>query len=201
MISRTVLEGWAKANTAWPTAVGAVGFANMFGGKNESEALMLRIAEVGIGSISLKDVAAVSRPEGTFEKSMSRVMTGPIVGALAGNVLRDFRAEIDYQNGFTYLERSTSTRDADLLSVGLVLEAGADGNPLVSGISSAAAPDVKAQVQAGDKLLAVDNAPLQGRSLAAAAGALQGMAGARKQLSLEHGGKALTVSVTIKKLL
>ena len=138
----------------------------MFGGKNENEALMLRIAEVGIGPASLKDVAAVSRPEGTFEKYMSPMMTAPIISALAGNVLRDFRVEIDYKNGFTYLERSASTGDADLLSVGLILEAGADGNPLVSGMSSAAAPDVKAQVQAGDKLLAVDDVPLQGRSLA-----------------------------------
>src|SRR5205807_2651503 len=149
---------------------------------------------IGIGSISLKDVAAVSRPEGTFEKSMRPVMTAPIIGALAGNVLRDFRVEIDYQNGFTYLERSASTSDADLLSVGLILEPGVDGNPLVSGISSAAASDVKAQVQTGDKLLAVDDAPLQGKSLAAAAGSLQGTPGARKQLSLERDGKALRVS-------
>lgn len=68
-------------------------------------------------------------------------------------------------------------------------------------MSSAAASDVKAQVQAGDKLLAVDDAPLQGRSLAAAAGALQGKAGERKRLSLERDGKSLTVSVTIKRLL
>ncbi len=201
MISRTVLDGWAKANTDWPAATGAVGFANMFGGKIEREAFMLRIAEIGIGSISLKDVAAVSRPEGTFEKYMSRRMTAPIIGALAGNVLRDFRVEIDYKNGFTYLQRSASTGDADLLSVGLVLESGADGNPLVSGISSAAASDVKAQVQTGDKLLAVDDTPMRGRSLAAAAGALQGKAGARKQLSLERDGKTLTVSVTIQRLL
>jgi len=132
---------------------------------------------------------------------MSRLMTAPIVGALAGNVLRDFRVEIDYQHGFAYLERTTSTGDADLLSVGLILEAGAGGHPVVSGISSAAAPDVKAQVQAGDKLVAVDDTPLRGRSLAAAAGALQWNAGARKQLSLERDGKALTVSVTVKSLL
>jgi hypothetical protein len=201
MISRTVLDRWSKANPAWPAATGAVGFANMFGGKLENEALMLRIAEMRLGSISLKDVAAVSRPEGTFEKSMRRVMTAPIIGSLAGNVLRDFRVEIDYKNGITYFERAASAGDADLLSVGLVLEFGADGNPLVSGISSAAAADVKAQLQAGDKLVAVDDAPLRGRSLAAAAGVLQGKAGARKRLSLERDGKALTVSVTIKSLL
>jgi hypothetical protein len=201
MISRTVLDAWAKANRAWPAATGAAGFANMFGGKRETEALMLRIAEMGVGAISLRDVAAVSRPEGTFETWMKRVMTAPIIGSVAGNVLRDFRVEIDYRNGFTYLERSGFTGDADLVSVGLVLEAGADGNPLVSGISSAAADDVKAQVKASDKLLAVDGAPVRRKSLAAAAGMLQGSAGARKQLSLERGGKGITVSVTVARLL
>lgn len=201
MISRAVLDDWAKANTAWPAATGAVGFANMFGGKIENEALMLRLPEIGIGSISLTDVAAVSRPVGTFENSMRHVMTAPIIGSVAGNILRDFRVEIDYQNGFTYLERAASSDDADLVSIGLILEPGADGNPLVSGISSAAAADVKAQVQRGDKLLAVNDTPLQRKTLAFAAGALQGMAGARKRLSLERDGKALTVSVTIQKLL
>lgn len=200
MISRTVLEDWAKTNSAWPSATGAVGFANMFGG-NESEALMLRIAEIGLGPVSLKDVAAVSRPEGTFEKYMSPMMTAPIIGALAGNVLRDFRVEIDYKNGFTWLERTSSTGDDDLLSVGLVLAAGPDGTRWVRGISSAAAPDVSAQVRAGDKLLAVDDAPVHGKSLAAVALALEGKAGEHKQLSLEREGKVFTVSVTIKALL
>lgn len=201
MISHTVLERWAKANPGWPTAIGAVGFANMFGGPVENEALMLRIAEIGIGSITVKDVAAVSRLEDTFEKSMSRSMTAPIVGALAGNVLRDFRVEIDYKSGFTYLERATFNTDADLVSVGLVLESSAGRNLVVSGISSAATSDVKEQVHVGDKLLSVDDASMQGRPLIAVARALQGKAGERKRLSLERDGKVLAVSVTIEKLL
>jgi len=41
----------------------------------------------------------------------------------------------------------------------------------------------------------------KGKSLAAAAGALQGKAEAHKQLSLERNGKVLAVSVTIEALL
>jgi hypothetical protein len=35
---------------------------------------------------------------------MSRMMTAPIVGSLAGNVLKHFRLELDYPNQTLYLE-------------------------------------------------------------------------------------------------
>jgi hypothetical protein len=95
-----MLDSWAKENPAWPSVVGAVGFANMFGGKMESEALMLRMPQLKLAGVShgivMKGVAAVSRPEGVYEKYMSGMMTAPIVGALAGNILRDFRVEFEF---------------------------------------------------------------------------------------------------------
>ena len=41
--------------------------------------------------------------EGTFEDYMTRMMTAPIVGAVAGNVLRLFRVELDYAHEMLYL--------------------------------------------------------------------------------------------------
>jgi hypothetical protein len=163
MISRVVLESWAKANPAWPTETGAVGFANMSGGDMENRALMLRIPQVSIGPITVTN--AVSREEGTFEKWMSDMMTAPIVGSVAGNVLRDFRVEIDYRNGFTYFDRSGTTADAELTSVGLVLAARPDGTLAVTGLSSKSASDVKSWVRPGDKLVAVDDVPSVGSRL------------------------------------
>jgi len=40
---------------------------------------------------------------GTFERYMSSMMTAPIVGSLAGNVLRGFRVELDYPGKRLYL--------------------------------------------------------------------------------------------------
>ena len=128
-------------------------------------------------------------------------MTAPIIGALAGNVLRDFRVEIDYQNGFTYFERSGSSTDLDRLSVGLILARGSGGVLVVSGVSSNASPDVASSVLAGDRLIAVDGIALTGRPLAAAAEALMGKAGTTKKLTLKRGGAPVTVSVTVKALL
>jgi len=201
MISRVVLESWAKTNPAWPTSTGAVGFGNMFGGDMENGALMLRVPQLSIGPIIVTNVGAVSREEGTFEKWMSGMMTAPIAGSLAGNVLRDFRVEIDYQNGLTYFERTGTSSDAELTSVGLVLAARPDGALIVTGISSKAASDVRGGVRPGDKLVAIDGVPLSGKPLAVAAAALMGRPGDHKQLSIERAGGSMIVTATIAQLL
>ncbi|SPF36731.1 putative PDZ/DHR/GLGF domain protein [Candidatus Sulfopaludibacter sp. SbA4] len=200
MISRVALEQWAKANPDWPTATGAVGFANMFGGKMESEALMMRISEMKIGSVSVANAAAVSRPDGTFEKYMSGMMTAPIIGSVAGNVLRNFRVEIDYQGGWVYLQRGSNSAP-EPAAVGLVLTPGKDGALMVSAVSSKAAADVSSGVHPGDRLIAIDDAPMTGKVLTAAAEALQGMRDATKRLTLERGGERVAVTVTCENLL
>jgi hypothetical protein len=201
MISRTLMDEWARQNPAWPAATGAVGFANMSGNKNESDALMLRCPEWKVGSFVIKDPAAVSRPAGTFEKWMSDMMTAPIIGSVAGNVLRDFRVEIDYENGYTYLERSGNSRDTDLVTVGLVLSAGTNGALVVTGISSSAGADVKSNVRAGDHLIAVDDVPLNGKPLAAAALALQGKPDVPKRVKLQRGAESVMVTVSPKSII
>lgn len=200
MISRAALEQWSKANPGWPSAIGAFGFANMMGGKMESEALMLRIPELKIGGISVRDAAAVSRNEGTFERNMSNIMTAPIIGSVAGNVLRNFRVEIDYQGGFVYLQK---IREAgpEPASVGLVLGPGKDGALTVSAVSSRASADVRSAVHPGDRLIAIDDTPMTGKVLTAAALALQGPRGATKRLTLERAGERVVVRASCENLL
>jgi predicted aspartyl protease len=200
MISRPVLEEWSKANANWPSAIGAFGFANMSGGKMEAEAMMLRVPEIKFGSIPVLGGAAVSRPEGTFEKSMSRMMTAPIIGAVAGNVLREFRVDIDYQNGFVYLEKGKDVTSAETGGVGLVLGPGKNGLMVIA-IASSAVPDVKASVHAGDELVAVDQVEMMGKPLAIAAEALQGSPGSRRKLTILRNGERVVVTVSCAKLL
>lgn len=77
----------------------------MFGGDLENNAMMMRFPNAQWGPFQLDNFAAVSRPNGTFETNMSRLMSAPIVGAIGGNVLKLFRIEIDYANGVVYLQR------------------------------------------------------------------------------------------------
>ena len=46
----------------------------------------------------LNEFGVVSQRQGTFERYMSSMITAPIVGSLAGNVLKRFRGELDHPN-------------------------------------------------------------------------------------------------------
>jgi len=200
MVSRAAMEQWSKANPSWMTATGAFGFANMGGGRMEADALMLRIfrMRLGPGVFTIPQTEAVSRPEGTFEKNMSRMMTAPIIGSIAGNVWRDFRLEIDYQNGFVYLAKP-GVSPLEISGVGLVLGPGKNGLR-VSAIASTSAADVKSSVHVGDELAAVDGVDMTGKPLAFAAEALL-KPGASRKLALLRNGERVEVTVTCAKLL
>ncbi len=201
MMSRKVLDTWAAQNPTWPNSTGATGFANMFGGPMEKDLLLLRVPSLKLGDADIKSAVACSRPEGTFEKWMSRMMTQPIVGSIAGNVLLDFRVEIDFANGVTYFRRDRVSSDADQNSVGLVMTVGKSGDLVVSGLSSSAADDVKSSVNVGDALVAVNGVNQTGRPLAQVAESLHGGVGRTKRLRLRRGDKTLDVVVTVKRLL
>jgi hypothetical protein len=188
MISRVALEEWSSAG--WPRHTGASGFANMAGGKMENEALMTRIPEMRTGELVLAGVGAVSRPEGTFEKYMSGMMPAPIVGSIAGNVLRNFRVELDYKGGMVYLERTGDADPNDMDTIGVTLRAG----PVVSA-------SVDLLLHAGDKLMAVDGAPVTGKSLSQTNEMLRGKVGDKKKLEVERDGKRIEVVATVTRLM
>ena len=136
MVSQAVVDRWAAAQPSWPRVTGAVGMANMFGGKLEASATMLRLAEATWGGHRIEQAAIVSRPIGTFEKFMSNMMTSPIVGAIGGNVLKQFRIEIDYANGAVYLQKPGASDPNDTDLVGLTLQTNVSGVVTVAGVSA-----------------------------------------------------------------
>ncbi len=102
MVSAALLEAWGKAHPEWPRHAGAVGEAATLGGQAIETMILPRLVW---GTTALTEVGVVSQKEGVFEKWMSSMMTAPIVGALAGNVLKQFRVELDYPNQKLYLKR------------------------------------------------------------------------------------------------
>ena len=201
MISLAVLERWAKAQPAWPRVTGAIGMANMMGGKMETTATMLRLEEAVWGRARVEQVAAVSRPVGTFEKYMSGMMTSPVVGAIGGNILKQFRVEIDYANGVVYLQKSGATEAHDTDTVGLTLQATADGVVTIAAVSSAAAPGVIEALRAGDRLRQIDGRDADGLTLSALQRALAGKPGDTKTLVIERAGQRLTVKAVVARIL
>ncbi len=116
------------------------------------------------------------------------------------NVLRDFRVEIDYRSGATYLE-GVHSADGDLVTVGLVLGLANNGDPVVTAVSSAAGEDVKKSVLVRDRLIAVDGRTVNGEPLAAIAELLSGEAGTLRRLTIRRNGQQIDVAVRTKKLL
>jgi len=188
MISQEVLNQWSGRHPDWPRTLGAVGAANMGLGRMEAGATMMRIPQVKLADFKLPSITAVSRPNGTFERWMSPMMTSPIIGAIGGNVLRLFRVEIDYANGTTYLERRGAPDDA-LDIVGLTLRAQRDGTYLISGVSKENAAEVIEGIREGDKLVRVDKLDVFGAELADVVNALRGAPKQVHILVLERDGR------------
>lgn len=100
MVSEVLLTEWGEAHPEWSRHEGAVGDAITLGGQTIETMIIPRATW---GPLGLTDVGVVSQREGTFEQWMSSMMAAPIGGALGGNVLKQFRVELDYSNESLYL--------------------------------------------------------------------------------------------------
>ena len=201
MISQQVLEKWSAEHPDWTHAMGAVGAANMFGGPMDAKALMLRVPGASLGSLDLTAFAAVGRPSGVFEQWMSKMMTAPIIGSIAGNVFRAYRVEIDYTAGAVYMEQTGRADPHDMDLVGLTLLKRGDGALIVSAVSSGDGPEVVTAIQPGDRLLRIDDTDATGLVLSAAADKLRGSPGEVHILTLERDGTSFKVKAPVVRLL
>jgi predicted aspartyl protease len=102
MVSEALLKSWGATHTDWPRHPGAYGDAATLGGPT-LETMFLPTAQWGTNALA--EIGVTSQKEGVFEKWMSSMMTSPIVGSVAGNVLKQFRVELDYANQKLYLSR------------------------------------------------------------------------------------------------
>lgn len=100
MVSQALLETWGSAHPDWRRYPGAFGDAATLGGQTLET---MFVPSASWGAMELTEMGVTSQSEGTFEEYMSRSMTAPIVGSLAGNVLTHFRVELDYANQALYL--------------------------------------------------------------------------------------------------
>jgi predicted aspartyl protease len=198
MLSRSILDAWAHA-LPWPSMTGAVEEANMVG-RTDAEALVVRVPGLTWGGTELPDVGIVSRRAGVYEDWMSPMMTAPIFGALAGNVLRAFRVEIDYAHGTTYLEASGTVEPDDLDSPGIVFETSPDGAYRVAGITQRAGSAIVSGVHPGDRIISVDSLTVTGATRDAVIRALRGKPGDIRHLHLERDGVRVDLDVVVQRL-
>ncbi len=201
MISQELLEHWASKNPAWQKTTGAYGAANMGLGQMEAKALMLRIPELQLANFQLPGIAAISRPKGTFESYMSKMMTAPIKGAIGGNLLSAFRIEIDYANGVTYLEKKATPNKNDMDLAGLTLRPQSDGTYVIAGVSQQYNKEILEAIHSGDRLIKVDKLEVKDAPLVKVIDALRGKPNEKRALVFERDGKQFTVAAPVLRIL
>ena len=194
-----MLQKWSQEHPGWPKSTGAVGPANE-NGASDADALMLRVPSLQFGAFRLTQIAMASRSDETYSPT-SYETSAPIIGALGGNVLSQFRVEIDYPEQLLFLDRSDREQVDDFDTVGLVLDTNSAGQLIVLAVSSTASKVTRRNILPGDVIVRISGVDKAPHSLTEAAEALSGAVGEHKQLQILRDGKSMSVTVVVARVL
>jgi hypothetical protein len=206
-----IAQQWLKTHPDWKRGKGAVGEGNMQTRSDGAEAgaTILRLPEISLGSLHLEQIGVLgiapkappfppapgeTGVQGDFFDWYSKKAPEPVIGWLGGNVLKGFRVMIDFPRHMTYWEHQRDLDPHDLDQVGVTLETRDTGEGyFIAGVAEKDGKATVEDVQAGDKLIQVDDLRLAGATRGAIFSALHGKPGTVRVLILERRGKQLTV--------
>jgi hypothetical protein len=201
---RNVKE-WLPAHPDWERGVGAVGPSNMrmAGDGAESSGILLRVPEIRLGSLSLRNVGVLGAgpsagPPGTgdFFDWYGAKNAEPVIGWIGANVLKAFRLTIDYPNHVIYWLQKDRSDSADLDQVGLTLKT-QRGDFIVDRVATKNGQPTIEGVRPGDTLTRIDGWSTQHASWGAVYAALHGKPGDVRVLAIERDGRLLNVRATV----
>jgi hypothetical protein len=198
-VSDTLTGRWKTHYPHWRTATGAAGSANFFGFPFEVQGTLMRLQKLVIGGMSMSDVAVLGLDQSLFDW-YSLKSAGPVCGFIGANVLKNFRLTIDFPNQMTFWEKSPSTSAVDLDLVGLTLRPEADNSWTIIGVVAHNGKPVVEGIQAGDKLLAVDQLAVAGATMGTVLDALRGTPGTARTLLIERAHQPSTVAARVMRL-
>jgi hypothetical protein len=199
MLSLAYIDKLAARHPDWKTAMGAYGPANMRGTRGELDARMLRIPEIDLGGLTLRDVVAVSRPPDTFERWMSNMTSAPIIGALGGNALRNLRLHIDYPRNAVSAVHTDNPVAHEFEMVPISLQPTFKGYQ-IAGAMAGAKFSVQRDAVIGKTLLAVDDEPVDGKPIGSVIARLRGEPGSTRRLKLAGTGGTSTVDAAVARI-
>lgn len=201
-IDDAVTKNWVEMHPEWLRGNGAVGDANMNGALPELTGMIIRLPAIDLNGLQLNSIGALGIGPG-WDKTVSRFFDWyskktpePVVGFLGGNVLRDFRIEIEYANSATYWSRETEGDPHDLDQVGITIGV-RDGKYFVIGLPTQNGKATVDGIAVNDQLLSVDDVMMTGATMGKVLAALHGRPGEIRKLVLERNGKQLSVDVRV----
>ncbi len=201
-IDQTVAQRWIMAHPRWVRGIGAVGDANMNGVLPELTGTILRLPAIHLGDPAFEQVGALA-VSGGWEKAgpnlfqwYSQKTPEPVVGFVGGNILRQFRLEIDYANRATYWKRVAPPNPDDLDQVGITIGVHG-GKYFVIALPTQNGKSIVHGITVNDQLLSVDGMTITGATMGKVLTALHGKPGEVRRLVLERNGKSFTVNARV----
>jgi hypothetical protein len=201
-LRKATAQEWLAAHPDWQRGTGAVGPSNMRMSDDGIEAagILLRIPEVQLGALPLREVGALaigpSNKNWDFIDWYSKKNAAPVIGWLGGNVLRNFRITIDYVKHVSYWLRQSESDPHDLDQVGLTLES-KHGQYFVAGVATQNGKTTVEGVEVGDQLLQIDGLRTDVLTWAAIYDAMHGRPGEVRNLVLERNGRQFRVPAKV----
>ena len=198
-VSDSLTKTWTARHPDWPRATGAAGSANFFGFPFETTGVLMRLPDLELDSLRATDVALLGLDQSFFDW-YSQKSAGPVLGFVGANVLKNFRLEVDFANQMTYWTAGPPDTVNDLDVVGLTLRPEPDSSFTVVGVVSEFGKPTVEGVNAGDKLVSVDDFDVAGATMGTVVDAMRGRPGSKHSIVLERGGRRLTVEAVVKRL-
>jgi len=202
---QSTAKDWLRSHPEWERGLGAVGASNMrmAGDGGEASGTLLRIPEISLGPVRLRDVGVLAPgPGGEFPGGLdlfdwySSKNALPVIGWVGGNVLKQFRLTIDYPNQRIYWLRETDPDSHDLDQVGLTLRA-EGGEYVVATVATKNGKPTVENVSPGDKLIRVGELETKHATWGGIYEALHGKPGEIRVLLIERNGDRITVRVRV----
>jgi hypothetical protein len=202
---RSSVSALVASHPVWTRGVGAVGPSNMMmsGDGTEKSGTLLRIPEISIGPLMLRDVGVLAAgPSRIFPGNLdlfdwySKKNAGPVIGWIGGNVLKNFRLTIDYPNRMSYWLRQSEADVHELDQVGITLRF-ERGAYVVAAIATKNGKPTVDGVLLGDTLIRIGELDVTTATLGAIYDALHGAPGDMRSLVLDRNGTHIVVTAAV----
>lgn len=203
------MDAVAAGRPEWPSYVGPVGCANMWGywPQRETEWKVYRLPSVTLGSgaaaTEIAGLGLVSLPPsvlGGLGSWYSGKTASRVEGFLGPNAFKAFRLGIDYARSAVYLEKTGNfdDRDMDLVPVGLKMLP--DGSWLVFDLAKKEGRSLATALRTGDIIISIDGKNVKGLSMGPVVDALRGTPGSEKAIVVLRNGEEKRVAEKVERL-
>ncbi len=203
-LSDELFSQLSAEHSDWAHMTGAVGPANLWGSPNEVTCRVMRVDRVQFGPLHFTDVPVVNLA-GDAASQFKRRSSVPTVGLLGSDALLNYRVGLDYAHSTVYFDLGNTFKFPEFDVVGLTLRPEDDTRFTIIGIVDFEGnPSVltgDAGVQPGDHLLAVDGIPVPDSTMGQVWSLLEGTAGQERKLTIERGGKQMSVVAHVQHFL